>query len=488
MLGAYSQNNTDVLAVKERKYIVLSLQSDFSEELLQCLTPHIMQWNERTWIMDLTNCLFYWQKQARNKNGEWQDLMRQIIERCFSKDEYTAVLGSHPWPCLLMAEDMRSKNLKGFVDLSHRFTQNLYQQVSWDTWLLLAAQIGEHFSAHKVARFREQSLRVNLAYLQKTVARLGFENVSELKGTDAYAIKRRFGPIVKNLWQWSEGDFSNRMRDHLYDFPWRAYRVRVCPQVNRHLDHAMSDWEQLSSYLREDLNRLCALPQWSAQDKVLCLEWKVVLHDLKALRIPIHFRHPHSLHQDSPVQKTALLQAYYRFQEVLKDFAEQQEDNDELNRPLIISWGLSVTETLRMPTQIMDIFGERSADEQTLAGLENRVSVPLISYEVTSDHQPEDSYCESGSRRQEGGPYENDHFLYLARLRPLFIYKNPKVLTRHKSSLWCFMERTMNKWWRDKVNESCLFRDYYQMTDDKNRLLWVFKDSVGRWFIHGIFA
>src|SRR5690606_28297405 len=151
----------------------------------------------------------------------------QIIGRCFSEDKYTAVLGSNPWPCLLMTDGMKSKKLQGLVALSHRFTQNLYQQVSWETWSSLSSQIRAHFSADKLTRFSEKSLKVNLTYLQRTIARLGYEAVADLKGTDSYAIKRRFGPVIKNLWQWSEGDFSNPLQDHLYDFPWKMYRLRA---------------------------------------------------------------------------------------------------------------------------------------------------------------------------------------------------------------------------------------------------------------------
>jgi hypothetical protein len=43
----------------------------------------------------------------------------------------------------------------------------------------------------------------------------------------------------------------------------------------------------------------------------------------------------------------------------------------------------------------------------------------------------------------------------------------------------------MAKWW---AAASSLQRDYYRLTDNEQRSFWVFKDNLGQWFIHGIFA
>lgn len=486
----------------QKHYLALHATEVLTDEILQSMTPHVMRWDETTWLMDLGSCWSYWQKQARQQNLEVPLLLRQVLERFLGEQDYVAALGHSPWSCLLLAEDMRQKNIQGFVDLGNRMTQNLVSNMSWESWMHTAERCGFHFELAQFKRFRKQSFQSNLKCLQRTLERLGFDKVSDLQGTDAYAMKRRFGSVIKVLWQWTQGE-QTAMNERLYEFPWVSHAFRTEPQVVRHLEHAVTEWEQLEPLLCEDFNRLCALPQWGAQDKVLRLEWRLVLHDLTTLNVPITFRHPHSLHHDSPCQKTASLQAYYRFTEVVQEFAQSKEETDELAKPLVISWSVRVCETLRMPAQVIDIFGERSSEELALNHLENRLLVPLKSFDLQNDHAPEDSYAESSGEKgaavlpplskEDGSEDPHQHIrkdlLLSAQHRPLFIYSKPRAMrARRVSAAWRFCERTMNKWWQDEPGDASLFRDYYRMVDERNRVLWVFKDSSGRWFIHGIFA
>ena len=48
----------------------------------------------------------------------------------------------------------------------------------------------------------------------------------------------------------------------------------------------------------------------------------------------------------------------------------------------------------------------------------------------------------------------------------------------------------MDKWWVsvDSEHPRPEQRDYYRLTDGDGRALWAFKDTVGKWYVHGVFA
>lgn len=79
-------------------------------------------------------------------------------------------------------------------------------------------------------------------------------------------------------------------------------------------------------------------------------------------------------------------------------------------------------------------------------------------------------------------------WLAVARQRPLFLYAEPEPLDScGHSSGRVFIERTSTKWWRAATDQG-EHRDYYRLFDRTQRSSWVFQDSSGRWFVHGVFA
>ena len=59
--------------------------------------------------------------------------------------------------------------------------------------------------------------------------------------------------------------------------------------------------------------KICNLPSFNKEERIMSLELRMVLHDLSELIIPVSFRNPHNLNQYSPQQRKALLQIHYQF-------------------------------------------------------------------------------------------------------------------------------------------------------------------------------
>src|SRR5690606_39222006 len=113
-----------------------------------------------------------------------------------------------------------------------------------------------------------------------------------LKAVEPLAVKRRFGPLIRDLWVWAYGSaaatpldapapaglFPDLEPDALAfssGFPWRSFVWPQRPHVARHLDSPLCEWTHVEPFLREDFDRLCALPTWHAGERVVSLEWRL---------------------------------------------------------------------------------------------------------------------------------------------------------------------------------------------------------------------
>jgi len=441
-----------------------------------------------------------------------------------------------------------------------------------------------------------KSLRRGCEQLLRAVPRLGMTMPWQMRGMDPLAIRRRFGAALHEVWTWafaapelreerSERDDSparkvldgdsgagassrgflfalpemstskavdspvvgtanpvvgtaNPVSGFGAKFPWRGEKPATRPEISRYLEFPLCEWDHMQPLLKEDLDRLCALDSWHDSERVLSLEWRLVLSDMTILEIPVRFRHPHHLHAESGHQRTALLQALYSFQASLPGSAmDPSRHADMLPTIPVTAWHLAVAERLLIPRQARDLFGssaglalqasvdacagDGSVDEnrewrwnlqnaklQELLHLENRLPVRLESWDLSPDWHPEDSARQvlpasfaDGSAQKSSAlkPSAFQRFddsrsdaeaslTAVARGRPLFVYRQPYALPKDgRARLWRFCERTMDKWWR-QGSPRALQRDYYVVTDDQERKLWVYKDSLGRVQIHGVFA
>lgn len=504
--------------------------ADHMAEKLQALTPRLMQWSESLWLLDLSVCKSYWRARAKLQETTAINLLRGILQELIG-ESYLAVLVDHPWRALLLARHMQERRLVGLVTCQGVFGENLYRDLSWKSWWRAGWELAQHLQKLGGKRFDAALFRRQCAQMQRAVKRLGITKPGQLSEVASLSIKRRFGATLRDMWQWAYDaqKTSGAHRELFADidgpftsgFPWRSFEFATLPEVHRDLDDPLCEWQHIEPCLRDDFDRLCGQASWLAGEKVVSLEWRLVLRDLSCHLVPIHFRHPHSLHLEKGCQTTALLQALYAFEASILGTRSQSYKSRTLRRKRsprtsdgerhlvavpspIVAWDLVIKERMTILPRSVGFFGEQKislhgeittfSTEEELLQLENKLPLPLMAFNLREDWLPEDSFAETVkaelSPRDFQGLYRPS-LMAMAHHRPLYLYAKPQPLDgKGRSSLWEFTERTMNKWWQTpgEAAPSNIQRDYYRLTEADGRALWVFKNARAEWYIQGIYA
>jgi hypothetical protein len=500
---------------------------------LMALSPRIMQWEDDTWIVDLSVCASYWKVQALKKEMTVIDVLRTVLDHCFSNSDtclddggaaYQAAAANHPWQAVLLLTCMKRRALSGLVNQAAPFGLSIFKEITWSVWWQATSCYAAHMEVIPTGKrkFNPSQFRSRSGQMQRAMKRLGLKAPWGLREMDPMQIKRRFGNQLHDLCQWAYVDIAvgNNENESLggfslqrslfgqeCDFPWASFTSPERPGVSRHLDYPVAEWAQIEPILLHDLDRLCCLDSFKAGERVVSLEWRIVFHDMSYLVIPIIFRHPHSLHCEMTRQCTALLQALYAFESSLRGSPLDKARLDDLI-PIepVVSWTLTVAERLILPSKLVGLFGDGpsanangqsySVEEQKLLEIENRLPVPLNAYSFRHDPLPEDSYATTTKE----DPYEIDSKVFptlaaQAQSRPLFLYRNPTALDsksqRAKTST--FTERTLDKWWRTNGGSASrpIQRDYYHLTTHDQKAFWVYRANSKKqesFYIHGVFA
>lgn len=460
----------------EPRYIALRA-SQICPEDLQTLTPRLMQWEADLWLLDLKPCISYWRLLAQRQHKSLLGVLQEILET-LPEGPYTAALSAYPWQAILLTQVLEQKGFRGLNTESQRLSRNLMSSLSWDLWWAAAERYAFHSQETKTFFKHKRAMQI-------AMRRLCCDRPTSLKTMPSFQIKRRFGPLIAALWEQTfpshETSPSSGSLEETAVFPWQSYVLTEPLTHTRHLDFPLSDWQSLEAFLREDLNRLCLLDSFKKGERILNLEWMIVLDNLQEISLSVLFRHPHCLQSESPHQRTALLQISYAFQR-----AQQASRRKLANEsPWIVSWRLRVLESLRPLAAPRQLFDESSASWNELLNLENQLDRPLEAYQVVEDWLPEDAftslYTPAAFERERLPALE-----HLGRERPLFLLQQPQPWNPHGQNVWSFKERTMDKWWRHQNRTT---RDYYQVVSrDQKQVLWVFRDDKGQCFVHGIYA
>lgn len=468
---SFPQHDKVRLPAETALFIAVSCPDAEALQGLQALTPRIMQWDETSRILDLRSCSTFWQYQARRQNQSLLECLEAELAELFPAKDYHAAFAATPWQALLLLRLLEEKELSGFTSHTSRFGSNVMRSLTWSVWWQCAATYAEQSRSHKkteMSSFLQQKRAMELA-----MRRLGLQSPAQLHSMPSSQIKRRFGTLISEIW---EQTFAESRTTSLDVFPWRSMSFCENPRIQRHLDFSTSDWSTVEAYLADDLNRLCLLDSFKKGERILQLEWMIVLCNLQEIPVSILFRHPHSLHDESPNQRTALLQISYSFQKLWQKIQNHNEAR-------IISWTLEVKEKIQPRMRQATLFHESHDDWHALMNLENMLLKPLEAYQLKEDWVPEDSF-ETSPETQSPSRSSLRSLLHLGRTRPLFLYLSPqRLLPQGTKALWNFRERTMEKWWRRRG----LTRDYYQFTRD-TEMLWVFRDTYGEYFAQGIYA
>ena len=408
-----------------------------------------------------------------------------MLDDSLQGHHYCAVVADHPWQGLLMLSTLQDLGNHGLFDGQTQYVANIFKYFTWEHWW-------HHIERYQLHSLREKylsatqvaGLKKSVSHMKKTAQRLACQYPYQLKHMPSSQIRRRFGSIIEGLWRDSFVEHT-KMRyslEYQTSFPWSFLQKKQQPTVKRMLDHHMNTWDEAEEWIRQDLNKLCFSPFFNTEEHTIYLEWRLVLHNLYEIPVPVFFRHPHSLPAEIPSQKTALLQIKFAFEKVLQ---EEQKSYQDIEQPMpqIIAWSLSVLSGIPKSSLITSLFDD-SSENQTLLRLENQVHVPLKSYQTIDHWVPEQSFAQQGGDTKH--LMHEQGFYATAKQRPLFTFRKSQPL-QHKDTgaLWVFLERTMDQWWSDGSDN--IRRDYYSYTQGQRRY-WIYRDIHKKWFIHGIYA
>lgn len=527
------------------------------------LSSKVMSWSEDTWLLDLGPCLSYWHHQAflglkeqPLKTKATQSLgvdtlpsicapLEQIIHTIHKQlttlfgTSWAAAWTDHPWRTVLLATYMKERNLAGLMVINGPWGEapspmpqpsssllygdkdplktfsttasKLTRDLSWETWWQCWDDLSHHLHISKLGRY--PLLRRQESLMKQATIRLGWKTPGQQSHLTAPSLARRFGRALAEAWRWTyehpppascqtpgkkDSDFWLES-----SFPWRSYEIATPPSISRHLETPLREWDHLSPWLLTDLDRLCERPDFLPEERVLLMEWQLILEDvggsLQDHLISIGFRYPHSLHQEKGNHKTTLLQALYAFEQHFKPHLDPM-----IIPPVITGWTLTLKEKMVHPKQITSLFGEQEVLPLTsptksakatkpsqpliLTQLENKLAIPLQHFIIQDDWVASDSYVDihSNSKSLPNPLQHQDALLALARQRPLFTYIQP--FPCRAGSQCYFLERTMAKWWSRPgfVPQN----DFYCMVEKKSQLrFWVVRDTpTGQWLAQGLFG
>lgn len=487
--GITSSNSSCFLAITS---------SALGEQALQSLTCRMMRWSDDIWLLDLKPCLSYWLYQADRSGWPLYELLRQMLTQVCSEHSYYAAVASDPWQALILLRVLEEQGRHGLIGKDTGIGENLYREVSWSAWWRCCEEyVLVSLKRQASPGIQQRRIKQNIRRMEILVKRLGIRKPIQLYELPEHQIQRRFGEVLAELWKRTFAEYCStaKLRNSLkanHDFfPWINHELKEKIIKKRTLDYPVLEWNYIEVFLCADLNSLCFLDSFKEDVRIISLEWRIVLQDHTEICIIVPFRHPHDIHRDTPHQRTALLQARYQFEKEVSRVEQHYRDIDSPPPP-IISWELEVKETLKVGALATLLFQEDCEDDEQLLELENKLPIALQAYHSTLNWIPEDSYHKKQSPDLASNfnsdilPEEKHCLTLLARCRPLYIYPQPiRFQSNGASGLWKFQERTMDKWWLSYPGNQ--YRDYYRYVSEE-RSLWVFQNTAGHWYIHGVFA
>ncbi len=406
--------------------VSIALETPLIEDLqIQCLTPRLMRWSQRQWLLDVSDFMRYWKSQARRLLSDPASVWRKVLEDQLTP-AYRAACAPNPWQAALLLESMKHHHVEGLVLINSPTGQKLFHAVSWEMWWHCAKRIDTDL------KYRRR--------LELAMERLNIQSPWDMQRFTQAGMQRRFGKRIAQFWQWTFGQTCD-------DFPWMDWLTQPKPTVTRGLDYPLCTWDQIEPLLRDDLDKLAENPVQITQ-----LNWELVFYDDSRIEMKIDFRYPHDLKREQGRHTTALLQARYQFEFALQGFTESPPD--------IISWQLVIALHFNVPPVVMDLFGNVSNSEHDLMQLENELPVPLLRYDYAASWKPDESYV-------QGIGDVDARFLpslaAAAQVRPLFLYKTPQPIPGTETTR--FLER---------VGDT----DYVRVQDFKNRRLWAANNQI----------
>ncbi len=447
------------------------------------LSPTAMRWSRHRILSRLDDCRAFWIAQKKKLRCRLDDLFDPLLEHHYGED-YIAVLGEHPWQCLLYLEYRRKHASRGLFLLPSRLDRNIYHRLGWDDWFEPQARLAEHLRAINARGFRAESFRARQAQMRRFIERIGVDRPSAMRAADAHSITRRFGKWLGYAWQWSFSD-SSRLRG----FPWRSLRHEPEASVARDLEYPVNQWEFIEVLLREDLDRLAAMCKRDDSRHINRMEWRICLFNQQRITVELSFRHPYSLHRDAPEYATALYQARYRYEDLMRRLRQRDSDLDLPESMPFAGWAVALTEIVTLAPSLWDLFAREfdAIDYQRVMALQNKLPLAFESYQSDPDYCPEQSFTAALPGIADSEPFALDAWRGCAANKPLFYYPDVQPIDHPGRLRRIFLERNSNPWW---LGEDALqsIRDYFMLEDERGRTSWVYRTRDGAWYKQGEFC
>jgi len=448
------------------------------------LSPTAMRWNERIFLSRLDDCKLFWLEQKKKLRCKLIDLFDPLL-RHHCGDDYVAVFGSHPWQCLLYLQYQLRHQANGLYLLHSRLDQNIYRTLDWECWFETQESLAIHLQAINANGFQEDSFRSRQARMQRFIERIGVATPHEMSAADANSIMRRFGKWLGHIWQWSFSETSE-----LQCFPWIKLAPQRLPAVKRDLDYPVNQWSYVEVLLREDLALLCEQFHHSDCVHINSMLWQITLYNDQKISLELSFRHPYSLHRDQPDFATALYQARYIYDDLIRGLQQREHDLDLPENMPFLCWRVEVRERVMLAPALWDLFAAEceQIDYQQIMSLQNKLPIAFECFQPSASFYPEQSF----QRVPIGAAMDEalDHYPWECSSisKPLFYFENAQPIDNPLDGPGrvqkIFLERNSSQWW---LSHSALqsIRDYFILKDANGRRSWVYRNQDGDWFKQG---
>ncbi len=448
----------------------------------QLLSPNVMRWRENIHLTRLDLCRQFWLRQKKKLRCKIGELFEPLL-RHHHGDDYLAVFGDHPWQCLLYLHYRLRHRDRGLYFLNSPINRNIFKSLDWDCWFEAQTTLFEHLQAIGCRGFNIDSVRARQAQLRRFIERIDIDNPQAMRAADANSIQRRFGKWLGLVWRWSFTHSSS-----LDGFPWIPLQEPAPPSCSRELEYPVNQWDCIEPLLREDMARLCTLFSEDDCEHVNCMIWEITLFNHERIEIELSFRHPYSLHRDRPGFSTALYQARYVYEGVMRELVARDRDLDLPEQMPFIGWSLVVRERIQLAPALWDLFALESdgVDYQRVYALQNKLPLAFECFRLQTSFFPERSFAGMAPGSDQPDEIDDRQWAASAFNKPLFYYPEPLPIEMPTRMQKIFLERNSTRWW---LGEDALrsIRDYYLVRHPRDGASWVYRNGDGLWFKQGEF-
>jgi len=446
------------------------------------LSPSAMRWSEDIYLSRTGDCRGFWLAQKKKLRCKLGDLFAPLLRHHYGAD-FIAVLGMHPWQCLWFLERQRRHRANGLYLLQSPLNRNIFRRLDWDCWFDLQQALADHLEAVGARGFRRAEFASRQAQLRRFIERADIDSPRHMSSAEASSVQRRFGHWLGRIWQW-----SHTTQQDLQGFPWRPYALPVQPAVDRDLEYPVNQWSYIEVLLREDLARLGEQLADDDSEHINRMRWQVGLFNEQTVEVELSFRHPYSLHRDRPAFATALYQARYLFDDLMRRLRERDRDLDLPASMPFTRWRIEIRERVALAPQLWDLFANESAelDFERVLNLQNKLPLAFESYRPEASFYPESSFTETVPGDPRVTNFDVSAWSCGAVNKPLFFCPSPEPIEAPERMRKVFLERCSEQWWLDGSALQAM-RDYYLLQDHNGRLLWAFRSSDGAWYKQGEF-